>query len=159
MSTPAFAPPRENCSIARALEVVGEKWTFLVLREAFNGVRRFDEIRAMTGIPRQVLTARLASLVEMGLLTRVPYREPGQRQRHEYRLTAQGMDLYPALVALLQWGDRYLAGPEGAPTRLVHRDCGAEVRLELHCADGHHLRSAREVRPAPGPGVNATDAR
>ena len=150
-----FSPPRDSCSIARALDVVGEKWTFLVLREVFNGVRRFDEIRAMTGMPRQVLTARLGTLVDLGLLRREPYREPGQRQRHEYRLTEQGLDLYPALVALLQWGDRYLAGPEGPSTRLTHRGCGAEVQLELRCADGHHLASAREVSPEPGPGMVA----
>jgi DNA-binding HxlR family transcriptional regulator len=148
----AVSERRTNCSIARALDQVGEKWTFLVLREAFNGVRRFDEIRANTGAPRQVLTARLATLVDEGLLRRVPYQEPGQRQRHEYRLTDKGIDLYPVLVSLLEWGDRYLAGEAGPPMRLTHRGCGERVHLGLHCEAGHPLGSARDVTPVPGPG-------
>src|SRR5918995_3853076 len=99
----------ENCSIAASLAVLGEKWTLLVLRDAFNGVRRFEDMYQRIGAPRQVLSARLARLVEEGLLRKVPYREPGQRQRDEYRLTRMGLDLYPALVALMQWGDRHLA--------------------------------------------------
>lgn len=115
----------ENCSIERTLAVVGEKWTFLVLREAFMGVRRFADMQAATGAPRQVLSARLTRLVEEGLLRKVPYREPGQRRRDEYRLTQMGLDLYPALMALMHWGDRYLADQEGPPVLLTHRDCGA----------------------------------
>ena len=104
----------ENCTIARAMEILGERWTLVVLREVFNGVRRFDDMRVRTGIPRQVLTNRLASLVEQGVLSREPYREPGSRLRHEYRLTEKGLDLWPVLVAVLGWGDRYLADPEGS---------------------------------------------
>ena len=105
----------ENCTIARAMEILGERWTLVVLREVFNGVRRFDDMRVRTGIPRQVLTNRLATLVEQGVLRREPYREPGSRLRHEYRLTEKGLDLWPVLVAVLGWGDRYLADPEGPP--------------------------------------------
>lgn len=105
----------DNCTIARAMAILGERWTVVVLREVFTGVRRFDDMRERTGIPRQVLTNRLARLVEEGLLRREPYREPGARQRHEYRLTDKGLDLWPMLVALLAWGDRYLADPEGSP--------------------------------------------
>ncbi|MGQ0480709.1 MAG: winged helix-turn-helix transcriptional regulator [Pseudonocardia sp.] len=141
--------PRTDCSIARSLEQVGEKWTFLVLREAFNGVRRFDEIRTNTGAPRQVLTARLTTLVDLGLLRRAPYQQPGQRRRHEYRLTPKGLDLYPVLVALLEWGDRHLADRSGPPLRLTHRDCDEPVHLALRCAAGHTLESAREVTPVP----------
>jgi DNA-binding HxlR family transcriptional regulator len=137
----------EDCSIARTLALVGERWTILVLREAFRGVRRFDDIRANTGAPRQVLSDRLATLVEHGVLRREPYQVLGQRARHEYRLTRKGMDLYPVLVALMRWGDRYLADPDGPPVDLTHADCGAPVGVALRCADGHVLDSARDVRP------------
>ena len=93
------------------MAVLGETWTVVVLREIFNGVRRFADMREHTGIPRQVLTNRLASLVEYGVLRREPYQEPGARVRHEYRLTAKGLDLYPVLTAVKEWGDRYLADP------------------------------------------------
>ncbi|MEU0552397.1 helix-turn-helix domain-containing protein [Micromonospora sp. NPDC005979] len=143
----------ENCTIARAMEILGERWTMVVLREVFSGVRRFDDMRVRTGIPRQVLTNRLALLVERGVLRREPYREPGSRLRHEYRLTEMGFALWPVLVAVLGWGDRYLADAEGAPLRVEHRDCGAEVRAELRCADGHAVADARDVLPRPGPGA------
>ncbi|RJL32046.1 winged helix-turn-helix transcriptional regulator [Bailinhaonella thermotolerans] len=142
----------ENCSIERTLRVLGEKWTFLVLREAFSGVRRFADMQARTGAPRQVLSARLAKLVEEGMLRKVPYQEPGQRQRDEYRLTEKGLDLYPIMISLMAWGDKYLA-EDGAPVLITHRDCGAPVALELHCADGHPVAGPREVTPLPGPGA------
>jgi DNA-binding HxlR family transcriptional regulator len=143
----------ENCSIERTLAVVGEKWTFLVLREAFSGVRRFADMLAGTGAPRQVLSARLARLVEEGLLSKVPYREPGSRRRDEYRLTQKGLDLYPIMVSLMHWGDRYLAEPAGPPVLLTHRDCGAPISGHLTCAEGHEVSSPREVTPRPGPGA------
>lgn len=139
-----------NCSIERTLDVVGEKWTFLVLREAFSGVRRFADMQANTGAPRQVLSARLARLVNEGLLRKVPYREPGQRQRDEYRLTEKGRDLYPLLVALMHWGDKYLAGEEGPPVLLTHRDCGALVEQHFRCAEGHEVGGPTEITPLPG---------
>jgi len=146
------------CSIARTLDLVGEKWSLLVLREVFSGVRRFDDLRRRTGAPRQVLSARLGSLVDAGLLRRHPYREPGQRTRYEYRLTEAGMDLYPVLVALLRWGDRYLVQPTGGPSvELTHRDCGEPVDLVLRCRGQHELTSAREVAPRPGPGARLLD--
>ncbi len=143
----------ENCTIARAMEILGERWTLVVLREVFNGVRRFDDMRVRTGIPRQVLTNRLAMLVEQGVLRREPYREPGSRVRHEYRLTDKGLDLSPVLVAVLGWGDRYLADPDGSPLAVGHRDCGAEVRVALRCAQGHEVTDPRDVLPRPGPGA------
>ncbi|HEY1345249.1 MAG TPA: helix-turn-helix domain-containing protein [Streptosporangiaceae bacterium] len=142
-----------NCTIGATIGIIGERWTFLVLREVFNGVRRFDDMQRRTGAPRQVLSDRLARLVERGLLRKVPYQERGQRSRQEYRLTEAGLDLYPVLVALMQWGDRHAAGPAGPPALLTHRDCGEPVRLELTCAAGHGLASAREVTPLPGPGA------
>jgi DNA-binding HxlR family transcriptional regulator len=143
----------ENCSIGRALSVLGEKWTLLVLRDVFNGIRRFDDMHERVGAPRQVLSQRLARLVDEGILRRVPYREPGQRQRYEYRLTEKGVDLYPTLVALLRWGDRWLVDADGPAVTLHHRDCGAPVDVVLRCADGHDIPSAREVRSRPGPGA------
>jgi len=143
-----------NCAIGAAVAAIGEKWTFLVLREAFNGVRRFDDMQRRTGAPRQVLSDRLARLVAEGMLRRVPYQERGQRGRHEYRLTEKGLNLYPVLVALMEWGDRYETGAEGPQVQLTHRDCGAPIRLQLTCAEGHQLESAREVTPLPGPGAH-----
>ncbi|MFG2071553.1 DNA-binding transcriptional regulator, HxlR family [Nonomuraea maritima] len=146
-----------NCSIERTLGIVGEKWTFLVLREAFNGVRRFADMQAHTGAPRQVLSARLTRLVDEGLLRKEPYREPGQRQRDEYRLTEKGRDLYPLLVSLMHWGDRYLAD-DGPPVQLTHRDCGAPVELRFRCADGHEVAGPREVTALPGAGAQLESA-
>jgi DNA-binding HxlR family transcriptional regulator len=147
----------DNCTVARSMEILGERWTFVVLREAFNGIRRFDDMRVRTGIPRQVLANRLAMLVERGVLRREPYREPGARQRHEYRLTQMGLDLWPVLIAILGWGDRYLADPEGSPLSTVHRGCEAEVGVSMRCADGHDIASPRDVIPRPGPGARRRD--
>ncbi len=140
-----------NCAIGAAVGILGERPTFLVLREAFNGVRRFGDMQRRTGIPRQVLSQRLARLVAEGLLRKVRYQESGQRSRDEYRLTDKGLDLYPVLVALMEWGDRYTGDAEGPPVLLRHRDCGEPVGLQLTCAAGHVLESAREVTPVPGP--------
>lgn len=152
-SPPALAYSTDNCTIGRTMEILGERWTVVVLREVFNGVRRFDDMRRHTTIPRQVLTNRLAQLVERGILRREPYRADGQRVRHEYRLTPMGLDLYPVMAALAQWGDRYLADPAGPPVEFAHRDCGALVRVRLECADGHPVDDPRAVVPRPGPGA------
>jgi DNA-binding HxlR family transcriptional regulator len=141
------------CTIAAALGMVGEKWTFLVLREAFNGVRRFEDMQRRTRAPRQVLSDRLGRLVADGILRKVPYREQGQRARGEYRLTEKGLDLFPLIVALLEWGNKHAPGAEGPLVRLEHRGCGKPVTLRLACAAGHGVASAREVTPVPGPGA------
>jgi DNA-binding HxlR family transcriptional regulator len=148
----------DNCTLGRAMAILGERWTVVVLREVFNGVRRFDDMRERTGVPRQVLTNRLAMLVDEGLLRREPYREPGARSRYEYRLTRKGLDLWPMLVAVLEWGDRYLADPGGPALTTEHRDCGARVGVVLRCAAGHDIASARDVLPRPGPGARPRDA-
>ncbi len=145
-----------NCAIGAAVALIGERPTFLVLREAFSGVRRFDDMQRRTGMPRQVLSHRLARLVAEGLLRKVPYQEHGMRSRDEYRLTGKGLDLYPVLVALMEWGDRYAVGPSGPQVLLRHRDCGEPVGLQLSCRAGHVLDSAREVTPVPGPGARKT---
>jgi len=135
------------------MTILGERWTFVVLREVFNGVRRFDDIRRHSGIPRQVLRNRLALLVEQEILRREPYQDPGERVRHEYRLTEKGFDLYPVLVAIADWGDRYLADPEGPPVEFEHRDCGAVVHSVLECTNGHRVERPREVLTRVGPGA------
>lgn len=142
---------RSRCSVAGTLAVVGEKWSLLVLREAFLGVRRFADFQRNLGAPKAVLTDRLATLVDQGILRRVPYQAEGERQRHEYRLTDKGIDLYPTLVALMQWGDKYLADDGVPPLELEHRDCGSPVHLGLVCESGHELPGARAVRAVPRP--------
>ncbi|HEY5033031.1 MAG TPA: helix-turn-helix domain-containing protein [Actinomycetes bacterium] len=156
--SPALEWSTDNCSVARTLEVIGEKWTLVVLRELFQGVRRFEDMRARTGIPRQVLSDRLGHLVADGVLRRESYREPGQRARHEYRLTQKGIDLHPVLVALMAWGDAYAADPEGPSIELHHKDCGAPVALVLQCSDGHGSLTARDVRARPGPAARRRSA-
>jgi DNA-binding HxlR family transcriptional regulator len=142
-----------NCAIGAAVGIIGERSAFLVLREAFNGVRRFDDMQRRTRMPRQVLSQRLTRLVSEGLLRKVPYRESGQRSRDEYRLTDKGLDLYPVLVALMQWGDRYAVGSPGPQVLLRHRDCGEPLRMQMACGAGHVVASARDVTPVPGPGA------
>ncbi|MQA08590.1 MAG: transcriptional regulator [Pseudonocardiaceae bacterium] len=138
------------CSVARTLEIIGERWSLLVLREVFLGVRRFDAIHAATGAPRAVLVRRLHTLVAAGVLERRGYREEGARAREEYRLTEAGRDLQPVLTALMQWGDRYLAGPEGPPLHLSHAGCEAPVRARLVCEHGHVLDdNGRELSAEP----------
>ena len=140
---------RSRCSVAGTLAVVGEKWSLLVLREAFLGVRRFADFQRVLGAPKAVLTDRLTTLVDHGILRRVPYQAPGERQRHEYRLTQKGVDLHPTLVALMAWGDRYLAEDGDVPMELWHRDCGEPVHLSLVCDAGHELSGARDVLAVP----------
>ncbi len=151
---PALAYSTDNCTLGRAMEILGERWTVVVLREVFLGIRRFDDIRRHSGIPRQVLTNRLATLVEQGILRKVPYQVAGARSREEYRLTQQGLDLQPILVAIAGWGDRYLADPGGPPIEFVHRDCGEQLHVELRCGSDHRIGDPREVGSRPGPGVH-----
>lgn len=149
----ALAWSTEGCPIGGAMEVLGDRWTLVVMREVINGIRRFDDIRRHTGIPRQVLTNRLTRLVEDGLLHKVPYQPAGERARHEYRLTEKGFDLYPILLAIKAWGDTYVGDAATSPVAFHHRECGAEVRVEMVCDDGHRVTRPREVIPAPGPGA------
>jgi DNA-binding HxlR family transcriptional regulator len=135
------------------MAILGERWAFVVLREVFNGVRRFEDVRRHTGMPRQVLTNRLGLLVDNGILRKQPYQAPGERVRNEYRLTPKGFDLYPVLIAIAQWGDRYLADPEGPPVEFAHKDCGAAMHVVPVCEQGHEVTNLRDVVPRPGPGA------
>jgi DNA-binding HxlR family transcriptional regulator len=125
-----------RCSLAKALDVLGTRTSFLLMREAFYGTTRFDDFVGRIGASEPVTAARLRELVEAGLFRREPYREPGQRTRQQYRLTDKGRDLLPAMVALMQWADRWET-EDGGPVHFRHRDCGALVGAELRCELGH----------------------
>jgi DNA-binding HxlR family transcriptional regulator len=140
----------QNCSIAATLELIGERWTLLIIRDAFLGVRRFDHFQARLGIARNVLQARLARLVEEGILRRVAYHE--RPRRYEYRLTTKGVDLWPVLVALMKWGDRH-AFPDGPPVILRHAGCGGVVDDRRICSKCAKPLEADEVKPELGPGA------
>jgi DNA-binding HxlR family transcriptional regulator len=142
-----------RCSVARAAGVVGDSWTVLVLRDLFNGIRRFDDLATHLGIARNVLTRRLASLVNEGIVVKVPYRDPGSRERHEYRLTEAGRDLRPVILAMLAWGDVHRADGFGPPMRVEHAECGTPVHVELRCAEGHLVEPTTRLRAVPGPGA------
>ena len=137
------ATVRRRCSIARTLEVVGEKWALLAVREVFLGNRRFDEMVRRTGAPRDTLAARLKTLVAAGILERRRYSE--HPERHEYRLTDAGLDLYPVVMALLRWGDDHLAGDDGPPLVLDHGDHRFRPALACECCG--ELVGPRDVRP------------
>jgi len=133
----------QDCSVARTLSVIGDRWTMLVLREAFMRTRRFDDFQRATGAPRPVLSARLSALVDEGVLERVPY--GSNAARYEYRLTEKGLDLYPVIVSLLAWGDRWMADEEGPPVELRHKGCGAVMHPELACPECGEWLDARDV--------------
>jgi DNA-binding HxlR family transcriptional regulator len=137
---PRSAWTAERCTIAKSLDVVSTRSALLIMREAFYGTTRFDDFAERVGISEPVAAARLRELVEEGLLEREDYREPGQRTRQQYRLTPKGADLFPVLVALMKWGDRWL-DDRGGPIELLHRDCGEPVEVSLHCAAGHEVQS------------------
>jgi DNA-binding HxlR family transcriptional regulator len=136
------------CSIARALETVGDRWTMLVIRDAFLGIRRFEDFQSDLGIARNVLTDRLTRLVDEGILERRRYRE--RPERFEYRLTEKGIDLWPVMVSLMKWGDRY-AAPDGPPTLILHRYCGGDVDERFRCSKCGADVDARSAEATPGP--------
>jgi DNA-binding HxlR family transcriptional regulator len=141
-------------SAGRALSLVGERWTMLILREAFFGVRRYGQLARNLGIPRPTLSLRLRKLVDAGLLDRVLYsKDP---ERHEYRLTRAGRDLFPAVIALMRWGDQYLAGPEGPPIVLRHETCGNPTHPQLTCDVCGGEINTHNVTPERGPGYRAS---
>lgn len=136
--------PGQTCSIARSLELVGERWTLLIVRDIFRRRRRFEEIQESLGIARNVLSSRLEALIEEGILERRPYHE--RPPRYEYFLTEKGLDLWPVLIALLGWGDRHCAGEMGPPAVIVHKHCGGRVddrRICERCGAELEVRDAR----------------
>ncbi|MGW2569006.1 winged helix-turn-helix transcriptional regulator [Streptomyces sp. NPDC001537] len=139
-----------NCSIARTLEIVGEKWTILILREVWYGSSRFGDFERVLGCPRNLLATRLRMLVEEGILAAETYKEPGSRSRPKYVITPKGMDLVPAVMGLLQWGDRYRADPEGPAVLARHRECGGRVDVRISCERGHPVPT-QDIESVPGP--------
>jgi DNA-binding HxlR family transcriptional regulator len=142
-----------NCSVARPAAILGDRWTLMILRQAFTGIKRFEEFQSSLGISRSLLSERLTRLVDAGILRREPYKDQ-VRTRDRYRLTEMGLDLYPVLMALREWGDRYLA-EDGPPIEVRHRGCGGEPTLELRCSKCGEEVSARDAEALPGPGVKA----
>jgi DNA-binding HxlR family transcriptional regulator len=155
MPIQAFA--EKNCSIARPLAFLGERWTVLVLRDLMLGRRRFDEIQDSLGVATNVLSQRLATLVDEGVAERRRYSE--HPERFEYRLTQKGLDLEPVLLALLAWGDRYTAGPEGPPLETVHEDCGHSFHMVPTCSQCGERIDPRHVHSRPGPGADEEQLR
>jgi DNA-binding HxlR family transcriptional regulator len=141
----------QNCSIARALEIVGERWTLLIVRDVFLGLRKFDEIQESLGIARNVLTDRLTRLVDEGILQRVRYSE--RPERYEYRLTAKGIELNVALTALRQWGDKHLSEK---PPRLLRRKADKKPVVAALVAKGTPVLAPEEVETVAGPGFAAS---
>src|SRR5262245_24044185 len=143
----------QTCSIARALEVVGERWTPLILRNAALGLHRFESQQRQLGVARNVLASRLERLVDEGILERRPY---GERPvRHEYHLTDKGRALWPVLLELMHWGDRYAPEPGGPPRIVRHRDCGGIVGTHSACTSCGQLVELEDVFSEPGPGAPA----
>ena len=134
---------RESCSLARALAVVGDRWTMLVLREAFLRVRRFEEFQNNLGIARRVLAARLKHLVEQGVLEKIEYQK--RPVRHQYRLTEKGLGLYPAIISLVHWGDEHYARGKGPPLLHRHLECGHDFRSVLGCSECGEPIGAKDV--------------
>lgn len=139
----------DNCPIVRALDVLGTRWTLIVLREAFNGVRRFEDLQQHLGVSPSVLSRRLKDMVDEGLLHREPYREDGDRERHEYHPTGKAWDLYPVIVGLMQWGDRYLGDPAGPPVQLIDNRSGKPVIAAL-VPQGTTTCAPPDIRVEPG---------
>jgi DNA-binding HxlR family transcriptional regulator len=145
-----------NCSIAKTLDVVGEWWTLLIVRDAFRGKRRFDDFHESLGMARSVLTARLKKLTDAGVLERSLYSE--RPPRYEYRLTEKGRALYPVIAAMIQWGDEWAPGPAGPPVVLVHDTCGAVMHPQLTCPGCGGEVSAANTHSEPGPGARLRPA-
>ena len=145
-----------TCSVARALSIIGDRWTLLVLRDAFLRTRRFEDFQAHLGLTRHRLADRLRKLVAHGILERVRYQD--RPPRFEYRLTEKGRDLYPVIVSLVAWGDRWMADAAGVPIELVHRACGQHVTPSLACPACGARVTARDMLAQPGPALRALGA-
>jgi DNA-binding HxlR family transcriptional regulator len=145
-----------NCSIARTLDVVGEWWTLLILRDAFQGTCRFDDFKDSLGLARSVLTARLNKLTDQGVLERRAYSE--HPPRYEYHLTDKGRALFPIIAALIRWGDQWAPTPAGPPVEFVHDTCGHTTAPVLTCPHCHGEVTAANTHSQPGPGSRPTTA-
>lgn len=139
------------CSVARTLSVIGDRWTLLVLRDAFLRTRRFEDFQRQLGVTRHLLADRLKKLVAEDILLKVRYQE--KPARYEYRLTGKGRDLHPVIVSLVGWGDRWMADEDGPPMVLVHKSCGKPMHPELTCPDCGESVGPRDIEPRFGPAL------
>lgn len=129
----------DRCPAGKAMEIVGTRSAILIMREAYFGTTRFEEFAERVGMTEGVAAARLRELTDAGLLERHPYREDGQRTRHEYRLTRMGQDLSPVVLGLYRWGEKYLVPDGKPPVDLTHAECGAAIQIEVTCTEGHDV--------------------
>ncbi|WP_304186293.1 helix-turn-helix domain-containing protein [Phenylobacterium aquaticum] len=141
----------QPCSVARTVAVIGDRWTLMILRDCFLGIRRFDDFQTRLGISRTITAERLKALVDEGVLKKVPYQD--RPLRHEYRLTDKGLDLYPVIMAVVNFGDRHYAGEAGPPLLHRHRTCGCDFQPVMTCSECHDALNAREVETRAGPGA------
>lgn len=141
---------QQPCSLARTLAVIGDRWSLLILRDCFLGIRRFDQFEDRLGITRHILADRLKKLVEHDVLRKVPYQE--RPRREEYRLTDKGLELHPVLMAMVHWGDRHMADERGAPVRHIHKGCGQAMTPVMVCSECDEPVTARDIRVEAGPG-------
>jgi DNA-binding HxlR family transcriptional regulator len=141
----------QPCSIARSLSVVGDRWTMLILRSAFLRTRRFDDFQQQIGMTSHLLSNRLTKLVKLGVMEKKPYQE--RPVRYEYKLTEQGRDLYPVLLVLVAWGDKWLDGDKGPPLEYVHHNCGHKFQAVTVCSECREPIDPRVVTPHAGPGL------
>lgn len=143
------------CSVARTLDIIGEWWTLLILRDVFYGVRRFEGLRSHLGISRKVLTNRLQRLTDEQIVKKVLYQK--HPPRSEYKLTQKGLDLLPVLLSIMKWGDRWMAEPDMTPVIFVHKDCGAETTPKIVCSHCGGELNAHNIYPIAGPGAPAEE--
>lgn len=140
----------EACSVARTVAVIGDRWTLMILRDAFLGVRRFDDFQARLGISRTIIAERLKHLTDEGVLRKVAYQD--RPLRHEYRLTDKGLDLHPVVMAIVRFGDAHYAGEAGPPVLHRHKACGHDFHPVQTCSECGEAVAARDVEARPGPG-------
>lgn len=145
---------QEPCSLARTLAVIGDRWTLLILRDCFLGVRRFEHFQHRLGVTRHVLADRLQKLVDYEVLRKQPYQQ--RPRREEYRLTDRGRELHPVIIHLVQWGDRHLADARGAPLQHIHRGCGHELRARLACDECGKAVAPHDIEVVPNPQFEQT---
>ncbi len=143
----------QPCSVARALSVLGDRWTMLILRNAFMGIHRFDDFQRSLGLTRHVLSERLKRLVEHGILVKVPYVE--RQERFEYRLTDKGLDLYPIMLSMIQWADKWMDMGLGKPIEFTHKHCGKKMIPRMVCSECDEPIQVKDVRATAGPGYFA----
>ncbi len=141
----------QTCSITRSMSIFGDRWTLLVIRQVFMRIRRFSEIQKSLGITKHRLADRLNRLVEDGVLFKEAYSTSGQR--FEYKLTKKGLDLYPIIVAIAGWGDKWLADEDGAPMVYLHKACGQDARAKVCCTVCNEAITAHNTYAVPGPGI------